>query len=195
MATIGESFPLSRLRELRDGDRRAREEFFDFFYDRVYHYVAKLVRDDHLAEDLTHEVFLKLHRTLDRLDPDRDPASWVFTVATNTVRDHWRRRSTRDARDAIEIDEAYQSPSTSDSAADEDLVREEDHSRVHLALGQLSESDREILVLRNWAELDVSQIAETLDLRPDAVRQRWSRAVRRLGDAYRAIEAGEAGAP
>lgn len=172
------------------GDRAARERFFDHFYAGVYAYVARLVGDRHRAEDLTHEVFLKLHARLDRLDPDRDPAPWVFTVAVNTVRDHFRRRATHVDRESVDIDEMVTPPAAAAPAADVELVRAEEHARVNSALDHLSAADRELILLRTWEGMDLVRIASVLDIRPDAARQRWSRAVRRLGDAYRALEPG-----
>ena len=79
----------------------------------------------HLAEDLTHEVFLRLNRALDRLDPDRDPTGWVFTVATNCVRDHWRSRShkskQRDTELKPEHHEVLAAQEIVEAAADTDV--------------------------------------------------------------------------
>jgi RNA polymerase sigma-70 factor (ECF subfamily) len=57
--------------------------------------VRRLVREDHLAEDLTQEVFLQVHRFRERYDPERDPRAWLFTIATNQVRSTWRSRQRR----------------------------------------------------------------------------------------------------
>lgn len=171
------------------GDRAAREAFFDHYYDRVFQYVVHTVGDDHLAEDLTHEIFLKLNDALHRLDPTREPSRFVFTVAANAIRDHWRRRETRAARRTIEIDDVYDPPHDRAARIDESLVVDEDHARVHRAMEELSDDDRQILLLRTFGELDTADVARILGIRADAVRQRWSRAVRRLGDAYRSLEA------
>lgn len=185
--------PAAEVAALARGDRRARELFFDHYYDRVHAYVAHTVRDEHLAEDLTHEIFLKLDRNLDRLDPSRDPSAWVFTVSANAIRDHYRRRSTKVEREAIDVAEMVRPPQDESPAADETLVVAEDHRRVNRALELLSPGDRQLILLREWEGLDLSDIAAILDIRGDAVRQRWSRAVRRLGDAYRALGSEEVG--
>lgn len=83
---------LQRLAALVRGERAAMEAFFDHYYDRVSGYPVQARRDRALAGDLTQEAFLHMHRGLERLDPGRDPTPWVFTVAANVLRDHWRRR-------------------------------------------------------------------------------------------------------
>src|SRR4030095_9489290 len=53
-----------------------------------------------LAEDAASEVFLKVHRAADRLDPARDPAPWLATITTNVCRDVWRSGQYRMSRRA-----------------------------------------------------------------------------------------------
>jgi len=180
--------PLDRelLQRVRRRDPEALERFFDHFYDRIHGHVARLLQDTHLAEDLTHEVFLRLNRALDRLDPDRDPTGWVFTVATNCVRDHWRSRSHKEAArsTALTGDHLEVLP---DHAADpeEQLARRQEQQAVRLALVELSDSDREVILLRDYENLDTATLADVIGAKPDAVRQRHSRAVARLGQEFR----------
>ena len=56
----------------------------------VFHYALKCVGRRDVAEDITSEVFLSLHRTINSIDVDQLPG-WLFTVAKNRAIDHWRR--------------------------------------------------------------------------------------------------------
>jgi RNA polymerase sigma-70 factor (ECF subfamily) len=158
--------------------------FFAHFFDRAYGYVATLVGNASLAEDLTQEAFLKMHRAIDRLDPQRDPAPWVFTVISNTVRDHFRSAAHRASRTQVDLDEAWNVPAEADANPETQLERSERRSAVERAMQRLSPADREVLLLREWEQLTTSEIAAALGLREDAVRQRYSRAVRRLARTY-----------
>ena len=179
-------------RELVAGVRRrepaALERFFDFYYDRVFGHVVRMVGDPHQAEDVAHDIFLRLHRNLERLDPERDPTGWVFTVAANGVRDFWRSRVHHEQRRQAPLADEHLEviPSQQDDPL-EQLDRQQDADVVSQALAELSESDREIILLRDYENLDTATIAEVLELQPDAVRQRHSRAVARLGEAFRRI--------
>lgn len=174
---------------LASGDPVAREQFFEDIYGRMIAYVTQRVNDPHLAEDLTHEILLKVDASLARLDPKRDPSGWVFTIASNVIRDHWRRRDTRVARTSVDIGALHDPPADRAARIDDSLVAAEQHDQLHRALDGLSRNDRQVLRLRAFGRLSNDEVARTLRLRPDAVRKRWSRAVRRLGDAYRAIDA------
>ena len=179
-------FDRELLQRVRRRDPDALERFFDHYYDRIYSHVARLLQDAHLAEDLTHEVFLRLNRALDQLDPDRDPTGWVYTVATNCVRDHWRSRRHKETTrsTALTSDHLEVLPDQSEDA-EQQLARRQEQHAVREALAELSDSDREVIQLRDYEQLDSTTVADIVGAKPDAVRQRHSRAVNRLGQAFR----------
>ncbi len=161
--------------------------FFEAFIDRVYAYVVGLVRDEVMADDLVQDAFVRLHGAIDRLDPGRDPSGWVFTVVTNVVRDHWRSRAHRQRGSMVDVDAAWDLADSDTERPDRQLeAGERDHS-VRAALERLSPADREVVLLKQYEGLKAPEIATILDVSPEAVRQRYSRAVRRLGSAYREL--------
>jgi RNA polymerase sigma-70 factor (ECF subfamily) len=179
--------PDSQLIErVRRRDPAAMNEFFEAYVDRIYAYVLTMTRNATLAEDMVQETFLRLHRALERLDPQRDPTGWVITVAANTVRDHWRSRAHKAQGRAVDFDDLWDEPP--DPAGDPSRLLERDRTGedIREVLETLSPADREVILLRDFEELETREIAEALSLTPEAVRQRHSRAVRRLGEAYRA---------
>lgn len=175
------------LRRVRDRDPQAMEVFFEHFFARAYGFAVHLVSDTSLADDLVQEAFLKMHGALERLDPDRDPAAWVFTIVRNCARDHWRSRSFKTSQQNTDLDEAWDIASTDVSANPHRVLeRTEDARAIQEALQTLSPADREVLLLKEFQGLSTTEIAVVLQATPEAVRQRHSRAVRRLAGAYRA---------
>jgi RNA polymerase sigma-70 factor, ECF subfamily len=173
------------LRAVREREPAALERFFAAFHDRVFAYLLRLVNDRSLAEDLAQEVFLRLHRALDHLDPDRDPAPWVFTVAANLLRDYWRSAEHRrrgEHHDIADLDERLSAPGED---ALESMSRAESEACLRRQLARLSENDRQLVLLRSYAGLDAGALAESLNIKREAVRQRFSRALKRLGEFYR----------
>lgn len=166
-------------------DRGALELFFEHYYDRVYAHVVNLLRDPVLGQDLTQDVFLRLHKVIEKIDPDRDPTGWVFTIATNVVRDHWRsadhKRREAESRTGDPVDLNLAHPDRDVQSA---MEKDEELKAVWAALHLLSLDDREVILLKDYEELSTAQIATMLELKPDAVRQRHARAVTRLGKAF-----------
>ena len=176
------------LKRVRERQPDAMNEFFDAYYDRVFAYVSHNVGGGEIAEDLTQEVFLRLHRSLEKLDPERDPSAWVFTVAINLVRDHWRSREHRRRGDHSDLTVLAALPEgRAGGDAQEELEREQDAKLLRQAIMGLGEQDRELIMMRSFGGMSTEELAEILKSNSAAVRQRFSRALKRLGDEYRLL--------
>lgn len=164
----------------------ALDRFFELYFDRVYGYVRRLLRQEHLAEDVTQDIFMHIHRALPRYDPERDLRPWVFTIATNKVRDHWRSRRHRDARSEVSADDAEGGsfavhPAVApDRRPEEHLLAGELADQVAAAIEELPESMRETLVLRYYEGLSFAEIGSLTDRNEVAIRKRYSRALEEL---------------
>ncbi len=178
------SLPRAILERLPRRDPAALAAFFDAYFDRVYGYVRRLVGDDHLAEDLTQDVFLHVQRSLESYDPARDIRPWVFTIATNKVRDHWRSRRHREAQG----EEGGEDGSGFDGVAVLDppearLHAAELEERVRQAIEALPDGMRMTVLLRVYEELSFEEIGAILERNEVAVRKRFSRALEVLRQA------------
>jgi len=75
---------------LRSSDREAVEELFNACYPRLAGWVRRLVDDDETAHEIAAEAFTRLLSRWTSLD---NPQSYLYMIATNLVRDHWRKTS------------------------------------------------------------------------------------------------------
>jgi len=190
-AASGDLSPEQR-RLLQRRDASALEVFFEAYFDRVYGYVRRLLREEHLAEDVTQDVFLQIHRSLDSYDPARELRPWVFAIATNKVRDHWRSKGHREARAAESLD-GEDGPTDVPSALpgpDADLVGRELAGQVRAAIDTLPDGLRMTVLLRVFEGLSFQVIGEILDLNEATARKRYSRALEKLRDAMGAEPSG-----
>ncbi len=170
---------------LVERDREALAIFFDAYFNRIYGYVRRLVKEEHLAEDLTQEIFLQLQRGFDKYDPTRALRPWVFTIATNKLRDYWRSRGHRDALATSSLEQedyTFDVPAL-EPGSEERLSNAELSSHLHRAIEQLPEGMRVAVQLRVFEELSFEAIGEILDRNAVAVRKRYSRALEHLREA------------
>jgi RNA polymerase sigma factor (sigma-70 family) len=137
-------------------------------------YVHRLTRDPHLAEDVTHEAFLRLLREPREV---RNPRAWLFRVCTNIVRDHARRISTEE-RSVISLDEG-----PAPEPPDVEYERAESVYMVQSALERLTLRDREALLLRE-SGFRYAEIAEVIGVRTEIMPTLIARALRRLQKSY-----------
>lgn len=190
--TRGRSSPAARgalalPRELREAlpARRpdALEAFFEAFFGRVHGYVRRMVADEHLAEDLTQDIFMSIHRALPSYDPARALRPWVFTIATNRLRDLWQSRAFQEGRRQASLDDEDDpapTPATDGAVPPDVLAAGELGQAVEAAVERLPESLRVPFWLRWHEELSFAQIAEQIGGTEVAMRKRYSRALAEL---------------
>jgi RNA polymerase sigma-70 factor, ECF subfamily len=180
------------LRRLRARDRTALGRFYELFFDRVYGYVRRMLGEDHLAEDVTQEVFVHIQRSIATYDPARELSPWVFAIATNKVRDHWRSRRHHDklretSFDADDADgeKGGRRPEPADGRRGPllELVGSEMRATLNAAIDALPAGMRETLVLRWFEELSFEDIGRIIERNETAARKRYSRALEELRNA------------
>ncbi|HPF36178.1 MAG TPA: RNA polymerase sigma factor [Candidatus Krumholzibacteria bacterium] len=170
------------LAGVRRRDPEALGELFEFAFDTVYGLALRMLGRPGLAEDVTQEVFLKVHRAAESVDPDRDPLPWLRTITANLCRDHWRSFGAKVSRAAVAPEHHEDSLGAAPAAPDRDLLAGEREAHVQRALMELPPPLREVVLLREYEGLDYDTIAGMTGATNAAVRKRYSRALAALGD-------------
>jgi RNA polymerase sigma factor (sigma-70 family) len=155
-------------------------------------YFQRQTGDHAEAEDLTQEVLLRLVR-VNGDEAIEAPDEFVFTIASNLLRDRARKRVTRQADRHVSLHPAPDENATSaplqlaaeDLPADRVLMGKERLRRVLDALADLPERTREIFVLYRLERLRQAQIAERLGISVSAVEKHVVRAVAHLARRIR----------
>lgn len=185
-APDGPVFSREILEGVRRRDPEALGEFFERSFDRVYGLAFRLLGDRPTVEDVTQEVFLRVHKSADRLDPERDPMPWLRTITANLCRDHWRSFGTKVAVKSVSIDDGEGGIggrlANGRATPEGEAIAAERERLVQEAIGRLPEQLREVVVLRDYEGLDHEAIAEIVGASGTAVRKRYSRALARLGE-------------
>lgn len=153
---------------------------YDAFADAIFRYVSFRVRSPEDAEDLTDQVFLKMIEALPAYDDRGLPfAAWLYRIARNLLVDRYRRSS----REPVALSEAIEARghgSDPFAAAAGTLDRE----AVRQALGELTEEQRQVVVLRFIEGWDVAEVAEAMGRKTGAIHALQHRA---LGALQRAL--------
>jgi RNA polymerase sigma factor (sigma-70 family) len=176
---------------LRDYTGRRSEAAFDELVRRhvdfIYSAALRMVRDAHLAEDVTQGVFVALAQNARQLTERPVLSGWLHrtaqNLAANAVRSEVRRRA------------CEQEAAAMNELLEPDAVWERIAPHLDAALGELSEADRDALLLRYFERKSAREMAQTLGTSEDAAQKRVSRAVERLREclAKRGITIGASG--
>ena len=162
--------------KLRSGPIEAPADFADAFREHfapVYRFIARRVGTG-LAEDLAAEAFATAYRRRASYDPVRGSVrSWLFGIAANVLRGHWR-----DEQELLELDARLTSDGTRsfDTDADSRVAAAALMPRIAGALAALNPEQRDVLLLHAWADLSHEEIAAALGIANGTARSRLSRA-------------------
>jgi RNA polymerase sigma factor (sigma-70 family) len=163
----------SLVARLKRGEASAFDAVYDRYRPRLFGFLVRLCGRRELGEDLLQETWLRLARHARRLDDDTRLGAWLFTVARNLYRSHRRWR-------LLAFDGSWRrgwSPETVEHTSPFDLASAgELNRRLERALVSLPVAHREVLLLVAVEHLEPSEAAAVLGVRPEAMRQRLSRA-------------------
>lgn len=149
---------------------------FEAEFASLHRYLARRLGAS-AADDLAAETFAVAFRSWDRLDRARPVRPWLYGIAANLVRHHWRKeRGMLRAYARTGVDPVL----ADDDSAVERIDAEARHRELADALAQLRPDEREILLLHAWADLADSEIAAALGLPVGTVKSRLSRTRERL---------------
>jgi len=166
---------------VNDLDRLFRE-----YHAPLVRYLTRRLGDRDWAEEVTQETFLRAARQ-ETIVSER---AWLFAVATNLVRDEARKDARRRKhlellREQAKIDDVVQPEPLS-------IERAQEAAMARKALEQLTERDREALLMREEG-LDYTEIASALDLSIGSVGTTLARARRRLVEVYESLQSSGSG--
>lgn len=177
------------LVQVRDQNPAALGKLFDAYFGRIYSLAYHMMAHEAAAQDITQEVFLRVHKSAHQLDPARDPLPWLMTITANLCREKWRSKQGQQAKRTASLDaqpEYVESVPTVIATPEEDAIASENTKLLTDALAQLPEPMREVVVLHDLQGVTHEKIAEMLDESAAAIRKRYSRALGKLRDLLQA---------
>lgn len=145
----------------------------------LYRYLYGLTGDPEQAEDVAQEAYLKL---LESESPKRNVRTWLFTVATRLVQEEAR---TRRRRRELEVGKRFAPPGP--PLPDEEWERRRRIRRLRIALEELRERDRQILLMCEEG-FSHAEVAEVVDVAASSVGKIAARALLKLGRAFERLD-------
>jgi RNA polymerase sigma-70 factor (ECF subfamily) len=134
--------------------------------------------DRSLAEDLAQESFLRVIRSISNYEYPRPFKPWLYAIATNIARDHYKRAETRHT---VEMpDELEQMTPQHTDQPEDALLTHHEEQQVSAAITGLPAHQREVVILRYYQELSLAEIADALNIPVGTVKSRLSLGLRRL---------------
>jgi RNA polymerase sigma-70 factor (ECF subfamily) len=164
---------------VQHGDKADLSELVNRHHALLIGYLYRMTGGDRaLAEDLAQETFLRMMRAIQQYQYPRPFKPWLYALATNLARDHYKRAEIR-LTETIDLTLSSRHL-VSPEGADTILLIEDETRQVIAALAALPDLHREIVVLRYYQGLSQLEIAEALNIPVGTVKSRLSNGLTRL---------------
>lgn len=155
--------------QLQEGSLNALGDLYDRHQKMVYRTALGVTGDPAAASDLLQDVFLRMHRFADRIDPKRPLEPWLYRTTTNLTYT-WVKRHSRWLRPLEDIAEWF-SGGTKQSPSHITEVDEESED-IRQAISRLPLMQRMVVVLYYINDLSIQEISEVLDVPVGTVKSR-----------------------
>ncbi|HUP49717.1 MAG TPA: sigma-70 family RNA polymerase sigma factor [Thermoanaerobaculia bacterium] len=151
----------------------------------VFKVAYRMTRNEHDADDVVQEVFLRAYRQMERFEERANFGTWLHRIAVNCSLDLLRSRGRHDKHHVQESEEGAvtRGAESGEPRPDRLLLSAELQEHVSAALDRLSGNERTAFVLRHFEGMPVEEIGRTLGIQVNAAKHTIFRAVRKLREA------------
>ena len=151
------------IRSFIDGNSNALTPLVERYKDKIFTSIYLLVKDKYLAEDIFQDVFIRIIDTLKggRYSDEGKFLPWAMRIAHNMCVDHFRKvkRSPLVQNNNEDFD-IFETLNLSEEGVDGKIMKSQSHASVRQMLDMLPEDQREVIVMRHFANLSFKEIAE-----------------------------------
>lgn len=156
---------------VKDGDEAAFSEILRRYYGKILNYVYRYTNNRETSEDLTQEIFMRVHRSVKSYRPEAKFSTWLYKIATNLCLTEVTTRARKHASSLDEIQENIGTLEDEKSVDQADIrYRKEIKDIMFEAMESLSENERTAIMLCKYEQLSYDEVAETLDCTVGAVK-------------------------
>ncbi len=187
------------VERLKQQDEAAFNELVRLYQGRIYRLVFRMLGDRAEAEDLAQEVFVTVFKSIHGFRGDAKLSTWMYRVAANHCKNRIKylgrrargqKREFDEIADAHKLDSATMSTSVRLPRPDEVATGKETEHFIRVALEELPEEQRQLVILRDIENLTYEEIQKLTGLAAGTVKSRLHRARLALVRRVRQLQAG-----
>jgi RNA polymerase sigma factor (sigma-70 family) len=150
------------IAQFASGKTSAMNELLNRYKDRIFSSIYFMVKDKYLAEDLFQEVFIKVIDTIKsgRYTEEGKFLPWALRIAHNLCVDHFRKIKRTPVIKTGDNQDLFEAFNFEADTAESKMMRSQSHEKVRVMLEMLPEEQREVIILRHYADLSFKEIAD-----------------------------------
>jgi len=180
--------------QICSGDVAAFQVLVERYKRKIYYLAYDMLGDQHEAEDVSQEVFIKVFRSLKNFRRDAKMSSWIHQITANTCIDVLRKKKAKPQTNLEDFDQIplsdspagtgsrFHSPEASAEAA---LMQD----KINEALVKVTPRERTVFIMRHYNDLKINEIADALSVSSGTVKSLLFRALKKLRKEMSAYKA------
>ncbi|RAU81479.1 RNA polymerase sigma factor [Pontibacter arcticus] len=144
------------------GNESAFEQLVNRHKNKVYTTILLIVKDSYTAEDLLQDTFIKAIHTMKsgRYNEEGKFSSWICRIAHNLAIDFFRKEKRSPMITLEDGSNVFNALSFAEDSAESLQIKEDTHARLRELIQLLPQTQREVLMMRHYADMSFQEIAE-----------------------------------
>ncbi|PTX22855.1 RNA polymerase ECF family sigma subunit [Pontibacter mucosus] len=144
------------------GNEGAFEQLVNRHKNKVYTTILLIVKDSYTAEDLMQDAFIKAIHTMKggRYNEEGKFSSWICRIAHNLAIDHFRKEKRSPVITLEDGSNVFNTMSFAEDSIESRQIKEDTHARLRELIQTLPQAQREVLMMRHYAEMSFQEIAD-----------------------------------
>lgn len=156
------------------------ETIYEQYFPRVYSFIYRMCRDEDLAEELTQETFFQAFRSFPKYRGESELFTWLASIAKYTFFSYMRKN--RRSGEDVDIELLADTLLDPENDPEEKMQHKETVEAIRRAISRIPEKYRDVVVLRLYAELPFSEVADALSISENSAKVIFHRAKKLLSE-------------
>lgn len=172
------------IQKLQGGDKTAFEELYKLTSPKAYFVALKICQNEHDAEDILQESYIKVLEKIDTVDPEKNFTAWLYQIVANKSKNLIKSKKpllfSNEENESIEsmpYEELQFNP-------EEQINQEELRFEVMAAVDELTAEKRACIMMMYFGDMSIGEIAESLEIPVSTVKNRLFTARKDLKDKF-----------
>ena len=168
---------LEHINNIRHGDDSAFSALFRQYYEQLYYFASRFLKDSQTSENIVQDVFVKLWEQREKLEISTNVKSYLYTSVKNHSLNYLKRESR-----LFSIDDQLNLAEEKSISTEDDYIKDESFRAVHKAIDELPEKCRQIYLMKRYDDLSYNEISEILGISINTIKTQMKRALKALSE-------------
>ncbi|BAM47350.1 RNA polymerase sigma factor SigX [Amphibacillus xylanus] len=158
------------------------DHLYDHYHNDLYQYVFYMVKNQHVAEDIVQEVYIKVLKSYHNFRGESSEKTWLFSIARHTTMDYFRKQQRQKSKLATFFNKEQDLTliKDKDPLPEEVAQLNDELKRIYQLLDHCTLDQKNVLILRYIQSLSIHETAQILEWSESKVKTTQHRAIKKL---------------